>query len=98
MFYSYYSYGISLLSVDFSNFDTSNSSDINSMFKNCSLIKLLQGAWNFDTYIVTDMNSIFPVCSSLVSDSFPDILNWETSKVLIPIIKVNFWYLGMGYF
>ena len=81
MFYSY-SHEIPLISVDFSNFDSSNVTHMNSMFEGCSLLTSLQGISNFDTSNVINMNSMFYDCSSLVSDSFPEILNWDTSKVI----------------
>ena len=81
MFYSYYPHRIPLISVDFSNFDSSNVTNMNSMFSGCSLLTSLHGISSFDNSNVTNINSMFYGCSSLVSDSFPDILNWDTSKV-----------------
>lgn len=66
-----------LISVDFSEFDTSNISSINSMFKDCSsLIDLdLSG---FNTSNVYQVYSMFEGCSSLTS---LDLSGFDTSKM-----------------
>ena len=70
-------YCSSLISLDLSNFDTSNATDMNGMFYVCrSLISL--DLSNFDTSNVTDMGNMFSVCNSLIS---LDLSNFDTSNV-----------------
>ena len=66
-----------LTTVDFSNFDTSNYTDMTSMFQDCSSLTSLDLS-NFNTSKVTNMNNVFFGCSSLTS---LDLSNWNTSKV-----------------
>ena len=70
-------YVSSLTSLDVSNFDTSNVTDMSAMFGVClSLISL--DLSNFNTSNVTDMRSIFYGCSSLTS---LNLSNFNTSNV-----------------
>ena len=57
--------------------DTSNVTDMNSMFAGCSSLSILDIS-NFDTSKVTDMNQMFSGCSSLTS---LNLSNFDTSKV-----------------
>ena len=54
----------SLISLDLSNFNTQNVTNMNGMFYNCnSLISL--DLSNFNTQNVTNMNYMFSFCNSL---------------------------------
>ena len=57
--------------------DTSEVTNMNSMFSNCSRLTSLDLS-DFDTSQVTDMNYMFNSCSSLTS---LDVSNFDTSKV-----------------
>ena len=67
----------SLTSLDFSNFDTSKVTNMDSMFIYCSSLTSLDLS-NFDTSNVTSMSYMFYYCSSLTS---LDVSNWNTSNV-----------------
>ena len=79
MFYS--EYGTqkikNILDLDLSNFDTSNVTDMNDMFRGMSNLTTLNLS-NFDTSKVTNMESMFSHMSSLTS---LDLSNFDTSKV-----------------
>ena len=66
-----------LATVDLSNFDTSNVTDMRSMFSSCSSLTTLDLS-NFDTSKVTSMRSMFMSCISLTS---LDLSGFNTSKV-----------------
>ena len=55
-----------LTSLDLSNFDTQNVTDMNSMFYGCNSLTNLNLS-NFNTQNVTNMNSMFYGCSSLTN-------------------------------
>ena len=61
------------------NFDTSNVTDMSSMFFFCSSLKDLDIS-HFDTSNVTDMSNMFCKCSSLTS---LDVSNFNTSNVTL---------------
>ena len=63
--------------IDFSNFDTSNVTIMQSMFESCSLLTSLNLS-TFDTSKVTNMRYMFRICSSLTS---LDLSNFNTSSV-----------------
>ena len=65
-----------LTSLNLSNFDTSQATDMNSMFAGMSLTSL--NLSNFDTSNVTDMGSMFYNMRNLTSLS---LTNFDTSKV-----------------
>ena len=65
-----------LTTVDLSNFDTSNYTNMNDMFKDCISLTSLDVS-NLDTSNVAYTNSMFENCSSLTS---LDLSNWKTSK------------------
>ena len=65
----------SLLSIEYIN--TSNVTDMNSMFRNCTSLTSLDVS-NFDTGKVTDMCCMFHSCSALTS---LDVSNFDTSSV-----------------
>ena len=75
--YSYLFHSYKGTSLDVSNFDTSNVTNMSYMFNNCSKLTSLDVS-NFDTSKVTDMNYMFNNCSSLTS---LDVSNFDTSKV-----------------
>ena len=63
--------------LDVSNFDTSNVTDMSSMFDGCESLQKLDVS-NFDTSNVTDMYGMFYNCSSLQE---LDVSNFDTSNV-----------------
>ena len=66
-----------LLSVDFSNFDSSKLNDMTSMFHGCRNLKSINFK-NFDTSLVEKMYDVFYACDSLES---LDLSNFNTSLV-----------------
>ena len=66
-----------LTTVDFSNFDTSNYTNMTSMFRDCSSLTSLDLS-SFNTSKVTNMNNVFFNCNSLTS---LDLSNLNTGKV-----------------
>ena len=64
--------------MDFSNFDTSEVTDMGSMFSGCLSLKFLDLS-NFNTSSVTNMMRMFYGCSSLESIN---LYNFDTSKVI----------------
>ena len=53
---------INIISLDFSNFNTSNVSNMRLMFNQCNKIKEIKGLNKFITNKVTDMNTMFQKC------------------------------------
>ena len=71
-------YGIEdLLTVDFSNFDSSQVSDTRGMFYGCKNLKSINFQ-NFDTSSVKNMEYMFESCNALIS---LDLSSFDTSKV-----------------
>ena len=66
-----------LTSVDTTGWNTSNVTNMSSMFYLCSALTNLDVS-KWDTSNVTDMNCMFQSCFSLLT---LDISNWDTSKV-----------------
>ena len=66
-----------LTTVDLTGFDTSNYTNMSSMFENCSSLTSLDLS-NWNTSKVTSMSSMFSNCKSLTT---LDLSNWNTSKV-----------------
>ena len=66
-----------LTSIDTTGWDTSNITDMNSMFANCNSLTTLDVS-KFNTSKVTDMNSMFYYCNTLTT---LDVSKWNTSKV-----------------
>lgn len=66
-----------LKTLDLSNLNTSQVTDMSSMFKECSGLTSLNVS-NWDTSQVTDMTTMFKSCTSLVS---LDLSNWDISQV-----------------
>ena len=76
MFYQFgYTYGVN--SLDLSNFDTSQVTDMQEMFRYCTKLISLDVS-NFDTSQVTDMYGMFNSCYKLTS---LDVSNFNTSQV-----------------
>ena len=72
-----FTYMANVTSIDLEYFDTSNVTDMNSMFFGCSSLTSLN-LTSFDTSNVTSMGFMFPGCSSLTS---LDLSNFDTSNV-----------------
>lgn len=79
-------YGVSIefshmtsTSLDVTQLDTSNLTDMSSMFHNCSKLTEIKGIGNWNTSEVTDMNHMFFSCDNLTS--LEDLSNWDTSEV-----------------
>ena len=68
-----------IINIDFSNFDTSNTTNMNSMFYGCNSLESLAGISKWNTNNVTDMSYMFSGCDSL--ESLPDISKWNTNNV-----------------
>ena len=66
-----------MTSIDLSALDTSEVTNMSSMFDDCSILTSLDVS-NFDTSNVTDMHYMFESCYSLTS---LDVRNFDTSKV-----------------
>ena len=66
-----------LTKIDLSSWDTSNITEMNSMFKGCSSLTSLDLS-NFDTSNVTSMSNMFYGCWKITS---LDLSNFDTSKV-----------------
>ena len=68
-------YGCNLLtSIDVSNFDTSNVTNMAFMFNSCKLITVLDLS-NWDVSNVTSMSSMFSSCTSLTNFQAPQNIN-----------------------
>ena len=76
-FISFRDYNKMDLDYEISNIDTSNVTDMRSMFNGCSYLTSLDLS-NFDTSNVVDMSSMFSKCSNLTS---LDLSNFNTSNV-----------------
>ena len=74
---SFYQYQGTELDYEISTIDTSNVTDMQSMFYNCSNLTFLDLS-NFNTSKVTNMQSMFYNCSNLTS---LDLSNFNTSNV-----------------
>ena len=74
---SYMFIGYNGISLDLSNFNTSNVTDMNSMFRSCDYLTSLNVS-NWNTTNVTNMSQMFQNCESLTS---LDLSNFDTSNV-----------------
>ena len=70
----------SLCSLDTSEWDVSNVTDMNKMFCSCHALKSLAGLNNWNTSNVKDMSSMFFECCNL--KYLPDISNWNIKNVI----------------
>ena len=77
-FISFRDYNKTDLDYEISNIDTSNVTDMRSMFNGCSYLTSLDLS-NFDTSNVVDMSSMFSKCSNLTS---LDLSNFNISDVI----------------
>ena len=69
--------GCSLTTLDVSNFDTKNVTNMSGMFSHCSTLTTLDLS-NFDTKNVTNMSEMFRGCSALTT---LDVSNFDTQNV-----------------
>ncbi len=67
----------SLTSIDFNGCDTSNVTNMQNMFYNCTSLTRLNGIQNLDMSRVTDASGMFDSCTSLQS---LDLSNWVISE------------------
>ena len=67
-----------IISLDFTNFNTSNVTDMSFMFSKCHKLKEIKGINKFITNKVTDMNTMFQGCYEL---EYLDLTNFDTSNV-----------------
>ena len=67
-----------LESLDLSNFDTSNVTDMSFIFNGCFILKEIKGLKKFITNNVTNMSAMFKCCCKLKS---LDLSNFDTSNV-----------------
>ena len=63
-------------SINFSNFNTSNVTDMSHMFSSCFRLKTLKNISKWNTINVTNMSYMFDDCTSSIT--LPDILEWNT--------------------
>lgn len=71
--------GKTYVSIDFTNFDTSNTTSMRNMFYNCTRLTSIIFTYRFNTENVTDMSYMFYACSSLTALNFNSRFN--TKKV-----------------
>ena len=67
-----------IISLDFTNFDTSNVTDMSFMFNKCHKLKEIKGINKFITNKVTNMAAMFQECNEL---EYLDLTNFDTSNV-----------------
>ena len=68
-----------IISINISNFNTSNVTDMQKMFFNCSNLTTLSDISKWNTDNVNNINWMFFNCSKL--SDLPDISNWNTNNV-----------------
>ena len=68
-----------IISINITNFNTSNVTDMQKMFFNCSNLTTLSDISKWNTDNVNNMNWMFFNCSKL--SDLPDISNWNTNNV-----------------
>jgi surface protein len=71
----------SLTSLDLSNFDTGNVTDMRYMFNNCKSLTSLD-IRNFDTKNVTDIDNMFDACQSLHTLRLDNCSNDTINKII----------------
>ena len=76
-YFAYLFYGCNATSLDVSNFDTSQATNMSRMFHMCNRLTSLDVS-NFNTSNVTDMSNMFYNCNSLKT---LDVSNFNTSNV-----------------
>ena len=67
-----------IISLDLSNFDTSNITTIDHMFNNCNKLKEIKGINKFNTNKVINMSAMFQQCNEI---EHLDLSNFDTSNV-----------------
>ena len=67
-----------IISLDFSNFDTSNVTDMSYIFSQCNKLKEIKGINKFITDKVINMNTMFGKCYEL---EYLNLTNFNTSNV-----------------
>ena len=77
-FYRFFENCSNLYSIDFSNFDSINVTDMSYMFNNCYQLKEIKGLDKFNTSDVNNMTSMFQFCENL---KILDLSNFDTSLV-----------------
>ena len=75
---SFFSNCLTITSLDFSNFNTFNITDMSFMFNECYYLKEIKGLNKFITNKVRDMNHMFEHCHEL---EYLDLSSFDTSKV-----------------
>ena len=73
-----FQYCAEIESLDLSNFDTSNVTNMAFLFNNCNNLKEIKGLDQFKTNKVTDIKSMFQSCYQL---EYIDLSNFDTSNV-----------------
>ena len=73
-----FQYCSELESIDLSNLNTSNVTNMAFLFNNCNNLKEIKGLNNFITNKVTDMRSMFQSCFKI---EYIDLSNFDTSNV-----------------
>ena len=68
-----------IISLDVSNFNTSNVTDMSYMFNECKNLKEIKGINKFNTNKVTNMRTMFQSCNVL---EYLDLSNFNTSNVV----------------
>ena len=69
---------INLVSLDFTNFDSTNVTDFGRMFYNCKALREIKAIDKLITKKVTNMQSMFQLCCQL---EYLDLSNFDTSNV-----------------
>ena len=67
-----------IISLDFSNFNTENITDMSFMFNQCCKLKEIKGINKFITNKVTSMKAMFQDCNEI---EYLDLSNFNTEKV-----------------
>lgn len=84
---SYLFYAYPGTTLDLSNLDISNATDISGMFEMCQRLQTLTGLNTWDTKNVTKMGNMFYICPSLTS---LDLSSFDTSKVTDMIMMFSY--------
>ena len=74
----FFEYNFQIISIDLSNFNTSNVTDMSFMFNTCRNLREIKGINQLKTNNVISLNGMFQDCNEL---EHLDLSNWNTSKV-----------------
>ena len=88
---SHYDQSLIISLPDTAEWNTSNVTNMEHMFSNCSLLEYLPDLSKWNTTNVTNMEGMFSNCSSL--KSLPDISEWNTANVTN--MNFIFWNCGL---